>query len=145
MTHSWSPEGTQIVTQVEKPDGSGHDIILVAADGSGDTIVTDTPIDRTVPTFAVDGSIAWWAHPAEEPDPCCIEVLGADGVLSVLPGIGWPSFSPDGQYVMTTPSDEDLAALGSEESLYIVERDGTIAATLHTGGLDWQRLAPAGS
>ena len=143
-TLSWSPDGTEIVTQVEKPDLSGHDIVLVAADGSGDTIVAETPTDRTGPRFAVDGSINWWAHPVEEPDRCCIEVLDADGVLTALPGIGWSSFSPDGRYVLTGPSEEEAAALGFEESLYVVARDGTIAATLldARGAPSWQRLAP---
>jgi WD40-like Beta Propeller Repeat len=138
---SWSPDGTHIVTHVEKPEGPGHDVVLVAADGSGETIVTDRRIDEAGATFAVDGSIGWEARNARRPGPCCIEVLGADGVRTALPGVGVLSFSPDGRYVLTNPSIDS-------DSLNVVERDGTITATIldasrASGGVaSWQRLAP---
>ena len=147
---SWSPDGTHIVTHVEKPEGPGHDIVLVAADGSGETIVTDRRIDEAGATFAVDGSIGWQARTHGRLRPCCIEVLGADGVRTALPGVGGLSFSPDGRYVLTNASDEDGTPLG-HDALFVLERDGTIAATIPdasrwSGGVaSWQRLAPEGS
>jgi Tol biopolymer transport system component len=139
-THSWSPDGTQLVAQVEGASGNA-DIVLVAADGSGDTLVTETPIYESGPAFAVDGSIAWWADRFPKTDPCCTEVLGADGVQAAAPGQGQPSFSPDGRYFLTAPSDAELVALGVDEAVHVVDRDGTITATILTGGLSWQRLA----
>jgi WD40 repeat protein len=140
MKLDWSPDASQIVSQVGL--GAG-DIVLVPADGSGDTMVTETPIDELGASFAVDGSIGWWAHPLGNPDPCCTEVLGADGVRTALPGVGWPVFSPDGQYVLTNLSEEDAAALGTDVATNVVARDGTIAATiLDADGFSWQRLAP---
>ena len=112
-------------------------------------MVTETPTAETAPQLAVDGSIAWWNHAVKETDPCCTEVLGTDGVVTALPGVGIPSFSPDGQYVLTTPSDAEAAALGSElpdgetDVFYVVKRDGTITATIMDAlAPSWQRLAP---
>jgi Tol biopolymer transport system component len=125
----WSPDGTQIVTQVGQ---SSWDIILVAADGSGETMVTDTPTADALAAFAVDGSIGWFGDAA---GGCCLQVLDAGGVRSALPGFV-PVWSPDGLRIVTT-SPED------ESSLVVIERDGNIAASIpDAAGPSWQRLAP---
>jgi hypothetical protein len=122
----------------------GHDIVLVAADGSGDTIVAETPVDRIAGTYASDGSIAWWAHPVEEPETCCIELLDADGNLTPLAGVGWPTFSPDGRRVLAGAPDDVISASGRDSLVRVLARDGSVVATIPDVDDDpvWQRLAP---
>jgi dipeptidyl aminopeptidase/acylaminoacyl peptidase len=130
---SWSPDGSEIVTQV----GQWYwDIVLVAADGSAETMLTETPTDEVGPNFAVDGSIAWWG---DRTDPCCLEVLEADGSRLALPG-GWPVWSPDGSLIVTT---SDATGETGDDSQLVVDRTGAILATIPSAATpSWQRLAP---
>jgi Tol biopolymer transport system component len=129
IRQGWSPDGTGIVSQVGLSD---WDIVLVEADGSGETMLTDTPTDEVGPDFAVDGSIGWYG---EGEDPCCLQVLDAEGGRLALPG-GWPVWSPDASLVVS-------ASAPSGDSLVVVDRAGATLATIPDAAIpSWQRLAP---
>jgi Tol biopolymer transport system component len=140
IRQSWSPDGTKVVGQVGY---EWWDIVVVAADDSGDTMLTSTPnLDENLPSFAVDGSIGWYGNG----DPCCLEVLDPDNGRTVLPG-GSPVWSPDGSLVVTSPPDETD---GDPPSLIVVDRQGAITATISVAGESpmagsgvpsWQRIA----
>jgi hypothetical protein len=128
---SWSPDGTSIATLVGR---SSMAVILVAVDGTGETMVTETPSYELCPGFAADGSLGW--HGVGD-DPCCLQVLDADGARLSLPG-SMPLWSPDSALVVTSPAVE-----AATPSLLVVDRAGAILATIpDAAGAAWQRLAP---
>jgi Tol biopolymer transport system component len=129
VRQDWSPDGTQVVAQVGR---DWWDIVLFEADGSGETKLSETPTDENLPAFAVDGSIAWWGTG----DPCCIQVLEADGDQLALPGGFWPLWSPDGAFIVTQSATDGA-------SLIVADRAGEILAAIPDAvGPTWQRLAP---
>jgi hypothetical protein len=132
----WSPDGSTIASDAGQ---SYTDIVLVAADGSGETKVTDTPFtDEMWAFFAVDGSIGWWGDPSS---PCCLQVQEADGARTDLPGT-WPIWAPDASLVVTT-MDPGSDAAPPNDSLIVVDRAGAVLATIPQAATpSWQRLAP---
>jgi Tol biopolymer transport system component len=126
---SWSPDASQIASAVVGQFTS--DIVLVEADGSGETTLTQR-FGGDRPSFATDGSIGWVG---EGEEPCCMQVREADGDHLALPG-GIPFWSPDGALAVTSASDDS-------PDLMIVARDGTVVATIPEAAWpSWQRLAP---
>jgi dipeptidyl aminopeptidase/acylaminoacyl peptidase len=131
--HEWSPDGSEIVSQAGPLMYT--DIVLFAADGSGETKLTDTrATDEDAPSFAVDGSLGWRTGAALD---CCLEVQAADGVRTDLPG-NLPVWSPDASYLVTGG-----VPLGDSAPKVVIDRAGAVLTTIPEAATpSWQRLAP---
>lgn len=111
---AWSPDGTQLIySALRRPEPYlvGSDLVLAAADGSGETrALTSTtwdergPIDERAPRWAPDGrSIAFIRRPGNPNYPGELWVMRADGtgerrLIDRSAGFSW---SPDSERIVS--------------------------------------------
>lgn len=111
---AWSPDGTQLVySALRRPEPYlvGSDLVLAAADGSGETrALTSTtwdergPIDERAPRWAPDGrSIAFIRRPGNPNYPGELWVMRADGTgeRRLIDRSGGFSWSPDSERIVS--------------------------------------------
>jgi WD40 repeat protein len=137
----WSPDGKSIVATAGM---DSWDIWVFAADGSGETKVSDVPVDPAVPmdqlfpAYAPDGTLAWSGGASP---PGGLVLLEEGGVPAPLAGFdALDAWSPDGLLIATTTST-------APGDLIIIDREGAIVATIENGSttgltaaVSWQRL-----
>jgi Tol biopolymer transport system component len=117
---AWSPDGKQVAATSGDEE---WDIWVFAADGSGGVNVSDPPgqpkvlEDQLFPSYAADGTLAWGG----------IVLLGEDGTLTHLEGLGSPIWSPDGQLIATNKAD-------APADLVLVDRTGQVVTTIEDVG-----------
>ena len=146
---TWSPDGTKIAF-VSRRDGNSE-IYVMNADGSNPTNLTNHPDSDYNPVWSPDGDRIAFTTTRESTGPVLsadpkliingynveIFVMNADGTgqINVSNHVGWdgyPSWSPDGEYIVfQTDRDDDggiillgiiPADLGRE--IYVVDANG---------------------
>ena len=132
MQPAWSPDGKSIAATagLETPDPHS-DIWVFASDGSAEKMplgLQGGPSELG-PAYAPDGALAWSGS-----------LLEVGGTPRTLAGFGAPTWSPDGRYIVTTEANESVGYVIGH--LVIIDRDGTIKATIEDAGdwPSWQRL-----
>ena len=128
---SWSPDGTQVVTQ----DGNGYpEIWVVKADGSGAANISNDPSDELIPSYSPDGTAISYGRSNAG---AVIWTKDSGPRLLPLRGVEAPVWSPDGTAL--------VAADATGAKLLIFDRTGTTLAKIDAPGLDgypsWQRVA----
>ncbi len=105
---SWSPDGSQIVyhtTEFRAPSGPGHssfEIMIINADGTGQTRLTNNNFQDSLPSWSPDGTkIAFFSNRDGDGE---IYVMNVDGSnvtrLTNSPGEdAHPMWSPDGSQI----------------------------------------------
>ena len=105
---SWSPDGSQIVyhtTEFQAPSGPGHssfEIMIINADGTGKTRLTNNNFQDSLPSWSPDGTkIAFFSNRDGDGE---IYVMNVDGSnvtrLTNSPGEdAHPQWSPDGSQI----------------------------------------------
>lgn len=131
---AWSPDGTRIAFVGESQ--SGYDIYTASLDGTV-TRVTFTNSYKGSPTYSPDGSQIAFDTLAT------ISVVNAGGgAVSVLTSAAdsnlSPAYSPDGSQIAfrreTILRDENGSIVGREESIYLMNADGTNVRNLNAPG-----------
>ena len=139
MRIDWSPDGTSIVGT------SGHpawDIWVFPTDGGSESNVSAVDvetrlIDQLFPTYALDGTIAWWRG-GDGLCECLTIREGATEPVELTAGTWAPVWSPDGQFIAAQRQDSD-------GELVIIDRSGIVQATIDgvgdaSYGASWQNL-----
>lgn len=143
----WSPDGTTIATTVGPTSDNPvkADTILVAADGSGETLLWPSlDVDNAWPEWAADGGrLSVVAHQGigVEGDPYDLYLMDPDGGSRLrvdapaLTGAQGAAFSPDGTRVLSlTP-----VPIAGADHLYVITLDGSVAPVEFPGRtIDWQ-------
>ena len=119
---SWSPDGSRIVFQCYRSGGSGFNVCLINADGSGYTEITNWEQEGAGaqrPVWSPDGSQI--AVSRETDGPTWIWLMNADGSnqRQLVEGRD-PSWSPDGARIAF-----ERQVNGGSPQLFTVELDGS--------------------
>jgi Tol biopolymer transport system component len=131
VNQSWSPDGASIVTQ----DGRNlTEIWVVAADGSGESNISNHISDESIARYSPGGDAISWLRAGLGP------VLStAEAGVTALPvrSDQAPVWSPDGRLL--------LSASVSERSYLVFDRAGTVVTEFDARDLmaypSWQRVA----
>ncbi|HYG10504.1 MAG TPA: hypothetical protein VD835_11190 [Pyrinomonadaceae bacterium] len=139
---AWSPDGTRIAFVGESE--SGYDIYTASLDGAV-TRVTFTNEFKGNPAYSPDGS-----RIAFDTGETISAVNAGGGAISVLTSAGdsnvTPAYSPDGTLIafrrVIIIRDENGSVVDREESIYVMQADGTNVTKLNAPGEnpDWQRV-----
>ena len=151
----WSPDGRQIAVHHGDSAKLNRDILVIAADGSGEEIVAGTPRDEAQPAWSPDGgSLAYWrSDGGREWQVVVLDVqTRVDRVVGPSSGdadsLGW---SPDGTGIVTVtcinPTSCELRlidAMDPRAPPLVIATVGPKSYDLSTDQVywSWQRLAP---
>lgn len=157
---TFSPDGKQMV--------SSNAISLVLRDANTGVAIKDPLVNPgAMPDWSPDGSTIVYAKPGTVP-PCFGAFCGATGISNgsleslVFDGTKWspgktivpyagknnyyPSFSPDGQFVIFNRSPSNAGSYDAPDAeVWIVGKDGSAAtklSTASTGGDSWPKWVP---
>lgn len=103
---AWAPDGTRIAFVMSDPLYLTHDLYTVAPDGSDLTRLTHDPFDQKyAPNWSPDGGSLVYERYAVGANQGELVLIGADGLgEQQITNTGWdenwPSFSPDGQFLL---------------------------------------------
>jgi Tol biopolymer transport system component len=126
---AWSPDGTRIAfTSDRNRDDGYHDIYVMDADGTDETVLVAAPDGGTVedPAWSPDGSQLAWVVDTDGsiPDTLVVaEVADPAATLELASstyGVSHPDFSPDGTRLVFAAGTAD-----SSLDVRTVARDGT--------------------
>ena len=122
-------QGRIAFTRLEQ--GSGSEVFVMNADGSGQTALTNSPANDAAPAFSPDGArIAFQSdrdNPVNtRPD---IYVMNANGgnvvrLTNAAAADDAPEWSPDGTKIAFTSARDDTSGLNHSE-LYVMNADGS--------------------
>ncbi len=136
---SWAPDGDRIA--YASRFGETSDIVLVRADGSGRTRLTDHPANDTQPDWSPDGTHI--AFVSSRGGTEHVYVMKDDGSEQTRVGVAErdaqnPDWSPDGKQIVYYETD----ATGNDE-IYVMNADGTGRRRLAKGV--WPSWSPDAS
>lgn len=126
QTHDWSPDGTHILTFLEKKDGARQIVLVSLANGSTKVVKTFDRRGRfpQAMRFSRDGQYIAYDQPQEENAPeCDVLLISVDGSREVT--------------LVKHPADDRLLGWTSESQ-------GILFASDRTGSLDMWFLAVTG-
>ena len=159
MGLAWSPDG-EYLAYAGVPDGvpapsldgatetfdPALDMFIIAADGTGDTNVTNTPGLERDPSWASDGTAISYITFDDAPDIRAVvqHVIGTEAVGEPLSGpvadtIVW---SPDAQQIVTARSGEGFGRIEISDRDFTEPPVTIVSSEFNIGMVTWQRLDP---
>ena len=132
----WSPDGQRIVFKSDRDDPDPNDddrirnIYVINADGSGETMLTDSATDNHTPRWSPDGQRL--VFNSDRDGDFKIYVMNADGsgVTRLTDSVGrdsQPRWSPDGQRIVFESDRDDPDPNDDERifNIYVMNADGS--------------------